>query len=208
MLVFVNSLPLNVLDTFSPLWLLHESYQTAFYNRQNRKGSFLMSYKLLYVLLIALMFCFWLSGKQTQLTSELYRGLGTIKIPLFQVLENCSSELKVVDGMEGMELSAAEQQGQDITMCSPEKDMCTGFSFTQSEEPKTHQMGTYLQAAVVCGIAQFLCLLYTPYSLNIILWNHYYCSFVSLCILVAKPTFVSMTSMLSTWANSSHHFSM
>ncbi|XP_040529802.1 disks large-associated protein 5 [Gallus gallus] len=56
------------------------------------------------------------------------------------VLENCSSELKVVDGMEGMELSAAEQQGQDITMCSPEKDMCTGFSFTQSEEPKTHQM--------------------------------------------------------------------
>lgn len=42
--------------------------------------------------------------------------------------------------MEGMELSAAEQQGQDITMCSPEKDMCTGFSFTQSEEPKTHQM--------------------------------------------------------------------
>ncbi|XP_072194458.1 disks large-associated protein 5 [Excalfactoria chinensis] len=40
-----------------------------------------------------------------------------------RVLENCSSELKVADGMEEMELSAAEQQGQDITMCSPEKDV-------------------------------------------------------------------------------------
>lgn len=39
------------------------------------------------------------------------------------VLENCSSELKVVNGVEEMELSAAEQQGQDITMSSPEKDV-------------------------------------------------------------------------------------
>ncbi|XP_021257551.1 disks large-associated protein 5 [Numida meleagris] len=57
-----------------------------------------------------------------------------------RMLEDCSSELKVVDGMEEMELSAAEQQGQDITMCSPEKGMCTEFSFIQSGEPKMHQM--------------------------------------------------------------------
>ncbi|XP_062350964.1 disks large-associated protein 5 [Cinclus cinclus] len=38
-----------------------------------------------------------------------------------KVLENSSSESKAMDGMERMELSAAEQ-GQDIIMCSPEKE--------------------------------------------------------------------------------------
>ncbi|NWQ88534.1 DLGP5 protein, partial [Burhinus bistriatus] len=67
------------------------------------------------------------------------RGLGTVeKIPLFQVLENSNSQLKVMDGMEEMELSAAEQ-GQDIVMCSPEKEMCTETNFAHSGEPKIHQ---------------------------------------------------------------------
>ncbi|XP_076201833.1 disks large-associated protein 5 [Aptenodytes patagonicus] len=56
-----------------------------------------------------------------------------------KVLENSSSELKVTDGMEEMELSAAEQQGQDIVMCSPEKETCTETNFSQSGEPKIHQ---------------------------------------------------------------------
>ncbi|KAF1478376.1 Disks large-associated protein 5, partial [Pygoscelis antarcticus] len=56
-----------------------------------------------------------------------------------KVLENSSSELKVVDGMEDMELSAADQQGQDIVMCSPEKETCTEANFSQSGEPKIHQ---------------------------------------------------------------------
>ncbi|KAM6205460.1 disks large-associated protein 5 isoform 1-T1 [Sarcoramphus papa] len=56
-----------------------------------------------------------------------------------KVLENSSSELKVMDGMEEMELSAAEQQGQDIVMCSPEKETCTETNFAQSGEPKIHQ---------------------------------------------------------------------
>ncbi|XP_075006887.1 disks large-associated protein 5 [Calonectris borealis] len=56
-------------------------------------------------------------------------------------LENSSSELKVMDGMEEMELSAAEQQGQDIVMCSPEKDTGTETNFAQSGEPKIHQTG-------------------------------------------------------------------
>ncbi|XP_009321189.1 PREDICTED: disks large-associated protein 5 [Pygoscelis adeliae] len=56
-----------------------------------------------------------------------------------KVLENSSSELKVVDGMEEMELSAADQQGQDIVMCSPEKETCTEANFSQSGEPKIHQ---------------------------------------------------------------------
>lgn len=112
------------------------------------------------------------------------------------MLENCSSELKAVDDMEEMELSAPEQQGQDPTTCSPEKGTCTGFSFTQPGEPKMHQMGTHLQAVAVCGIAG-LCLFYRLYSLNITLWNHCCCSFVSLCVLVAKPVFVSMTYVCS-----------
>ncbi|NXW82575.1 DLGP5 protein, partial [Alopecoenas beccarii] len=66
------------------------------------------------------------------------RGRGTLKIPLFQVLENSGSELKVPDGMEEMELAAAEEQGQDIVMCSPEKETCTGNNFPRSEEPKIH----------------------------------------------------------------------
>ncbi|NXV26581.1 DLGP5 protein, partial [Rissa tridactyla] len=67
------------------------------------------------------------------------RGLGTVKIPLFQVLENSSSELKVMDGMEEMELSAAEQEGQDIVMRSPEKETGTEADFAESGEPKIHQ---------------------------------------------------------------------
>ncbi|NWH78065.1 DLGP5 protein, partial [Piaya cayana] len=56
-----------------------------------------------------------------------------------KVLETSSSELKVMDGMEEMELSAAEQQGQDIVMCSPEKESCTETGFAQAEEPKPPQ---------------------------------------------------------------------
>ncbi|NXQ63818.1 DLGP5 protein, partial [Anthoscopus minutus] len=53
-----------------------------------------------------------------------------------KVLGNCSSESKAVDGMEEMELSAAEQ-GQDIIMCSPEKET----NFVQSGEPQIRQTG-------------------------------------------------------------------
>ncbi|NXD34318.1 DLGP5 protein, partial [Copsychus sechellarum] len=60
--------------------------------------------------------------------------LGTEKIPVFQVLENSSSESKAMDGMEEMELSAAEQE-QDIIMCSPEKET----NFVHSGEPQVHQ---------------------------------------------------------------------
>ncbi|NXC86314.1 DLGP5 protein, partial [Cercotrichas coryphoeus] len=60
--------------------------------------------------------------------------LGTEKIPVFQVLENSSSESKAMDGMEEMELSAAEQE-QDIVMCSPEKET----NFAHSGEPQMHQ---------------------------------------------------------------------
>ncbi|NWY60587.1 DLGP5 protein, partial [Chionis minor] len=67
-----------------------------------------------------------------------HRGLGTVKIALFQVLENSSCQLKVVDGMEEMEISVAEQ-GQDIVMCSPEKETCTEMKFAPSGEPKIHQ---------------------------------------------------------------------
>ncbi|NXO48659.1 DLGP5 protein, partial [Aramus guarauna] len=56
-----------------------------------------------------------------------------------KVLENPSSEFKVMDGMEEMELSAAEQQGQDILMCSPEKETCPQTNFAQSGEPQIHQ---------------------------------------------------------------------
>ncbi|NWT98933.1 DLGP5 protein, partial [Urocynchramus pylzowi] len=51
-----------------------------------------------------------------------------------KVLGNSSSESKAVDGMEEMEMSAAEQ-GQDITMCSPEKET----NSAQSGEPQIHQ---------------------------------------------------------------------
>ncbi|NWY31285.1 DLGP5 protein, partial [Pheucticus melanocephalus] len=61
--------------------------------------------------------------------------LGTEKIPVFQVLGNSSSESKAVDGMEEMELSAAEQE-QDIIMCSPEKEEANS---AQSGEPQIHQ---------------------------------------------------------------------
>ncbi|CAN8215671.1 unnamed protein product [Coccothraustes coccothraustes] len=51
-----------------------------------------------------------------------------------KVPENSGSESKAVDGMEEMELSAAEQE-QDITMCSPEKET----NSAQSGEPQIHQ---------------------------------------------------------------------
>ncbi|KAL9851115.1 disks large-associated protein 5 isoform 2-T2 [Geothlypis trichas] len=51
-----------------------------------------------------------------------------------KVLGDCSSESRAVDGMEEMELSAAEQ-GQDIIMCSPEKET----NPAQSGEPQIHQ---------------------------------------------------------------------
>ncbi|XP_059706592.1 disks large-associated protein 5 isoform X2 [Haemorhous mexicanus] len=51
-----------------------------------------------------------------------------------KVLGNSSSESKAVNGMEEMELSAAEQ-GQDIIMCSPEKET----NSAQSGEPQIHQ---------------------------------------------------------------------
>lgn len=71
------------------------------------------------------------------------------------MLENSSGELKVMDDTEEMELSAAEQQGQDIVMCSPEKETCRETNFAQSGEPKPHQTGVYLKAAQysLCGIA-------------------------------------------------------
>lgn len=53
------------------------------------------------------------------------------------------SESKAEDGTEEMELSAAEQ-GQDIIMCSPEKET----NFAQSGEPQIHQTGAHLRAAV------------------------------------------------------------
>lgn len=46
--------------------------------------------------------------------------------------------------MEEMELSAAEQ-GQDIIMCSPEKET----NSAQSGEPQIHQPGAYLRAVWV-----------------------------------------------------------
>ncbi|NXS15807.1 DLGP5 protein, partial [Mystacornis crossleyi] len=64
--------------------------------------------------------------------------LGAGKILIFQVLGNSSSESKAMDGMEEMELSAAEQ-GQDIVMGSPEKDPSTDPNFAQSGEPQMHQ---------------------------------------------------------------------
>ncbi|NXO38422.1 DLGP5 protein, partial [Locustella ochotensis] len=51
-----------------------------------------------------------------------------------KVLGSPSSESKAVDGMEEMELSAAEQ-GQDVVMCSPEKET----NFAPSAEPQMHQ---------------------------------------------------------------------
>ncbi|KAM6360066.1 disks large-associated protein 5 isoform 2-T2 [Alca torda] len=58
-----------------------------------------------------------------------------------KVLENSSSELKVMDGMGEMELSAAEQEGQDIVMSSPEKETGMETDFAESGEPKIHQTG-------------------------------------------------------------------
>lgn len=52
-----------------------------------------------------------------------------------------------MDGTEEMELSAAEQQGQDIVMCSPQKESGMEANFAQSGEPEIHQTGAYLKAA-------------------------------------------------------------
>ncbi|NXU20489.1 DLGP5 protein, partial [Pardalotus punctatus] len=83
-------------------------------------------------------------------------GLGTEKIPVFQALGNSSSESKAVDGMEEMELSAAEE-GQDIVMCSPEQDPSTDTHFAQSGEPQIRQTG-----ACVLNTDSTLCLLPQP----------------------------------------------
>ncbi|NXC07527.1 DLGP5 protein, partial [Orthonyx spaldingii] len=55
-----------------------------------------------------------------------------------KVLGDSSSDSKAVDGTEEMELSAAEQ-GQDVVMCSPEKEPSTDTDFAQSGEPQMHQ---------------------------------------------------------------------
>ncbi|NXO94766.1 DLGP5 protein, partial [Certhia brachydactyla] len=57
-----------------------------------------------------------------------------------KVLGNSSSESKAMGGTEEMELSAAEE-GQDIVMCSPEKET----NFAQSGEPQIRQKD------VLCG---------------------------------------------------------
>ncbi|XP_066854694.1 LOW QUALITY PROTEIN: disks large-associated protein 5 [Anser cygnoides] len=57
-----------------------------------------------------------------------------------KVLENSNSELKVMDGTEEMELSAPEQEGQDIVMGSPEKERtCTETNLSEYGEPKIQQ---------------------------------------------------------------------
>ncbi|XP_071282237.1 disks large-associated protein 5 [Agelaius tricolor] len=53
-----------------------------------------------------------------------------------KVLGDSSSDSRAGDGMEEMELSAAEQ-GQDIIMCSPDKET----NSAQSGEPQIHQPG-------------------------------------------------------------------
>ncbi|NXE22729.1 DLGP5 protein, partial [Ardeotis kori] len=55
-----------------------------------------------------------------------------------KALENSRGELKVMDGVEEMELSAAEEQGQDIVMGSPEKETCTETNLAPSGETKMH----------------------------------------------------------------------
>lgn len=85
--------------------------------------------------------CWWDVWTWTDITRT---WLGTEKIPVFQVLGDCSSESRAVDGMEEMELSAAEQE-QDIIMCSPEKET----NPAQSGEPQIHQPGASVRAAGV-----------------------------------------------------------
>ncbi|NXP43869.1 DLGP5 protein, partial [Heliornis fulica] len=72
-----------------------------------------------------------------------------------KVLENPSSELKGLDGVEEMELSAAEQQGQDIIMCSPEKETCTRPDLAQSGEPKPHQADVSCSDSASIGSTPF-----------------------------------------------------
>ncbi|XP_014802485.1 PREDICTED: disks large-associated protein 5 [Calidris pugnax] len=56
-----------------------------------------------------------------------------------KVLENSSSELKVTDETEEMEVCAAEPEGQDIVVRGLEKETCTETDFAQSGESKIHQ---------------------------------------------------------------------
>ncbi|NXD01770.1 DLGP5 protein, partial [Certhia familiaris] len=79
--------------------------------------------------------------------------LGTWKICVFQVLGNSSSESKAMGGTEEMELSAAEE-GQDVVMCSPEKET----NFAQSGEPQIHQK----VFPVLSNTVSTLCLLPQP----------------------------------------------
>ncbi|NXN39619.1 DLGP5 protein, partial [Rhinoptilus africanus] len=72
-----------------------------------------------------------------------------------KVLENSSSELKVMDGMEEMELSAAEQEGQDIVMRSPEKETGAETDFAQSGEPKIHQTDVSCSDSTSIGRSPF-----------------------------------------------------
>lgn len=53
-----------------------------------------------------------------------------------------------MDGTEEMELSAPEQEGQDIVMGSPEKERtCTETNLSEYGEPKIQQTGAYPYAA-------------------------------------------------------------
>ncbi|NWH64155.1 DLGP5 protein, partial [Geococcyx californianus] len=72
-----------------------------------------------------------------------------------KVLENSSSEFQAMDGMEEMELSAAEQQGQDIVMCSLEKETSAEADFAQPGEPKPHQTGVLMLLSTPMLDAEF-----------------------------------------------------
>ncbi|XP_010189792.1 PREDICTED: disks large-associated protein 5 [Mesitornis unicolor] len=71
-----------------------------------------------------------------------------------KVLENSGSELKAMDGMEEMELSAADQQGQDVVMCGPE-ETCTEPNVVQSGEPKIHQTDASCNDSTPTGRSPF-----------------------------------------------------
>ena len=154
-LVSVNSQPLNGPTSPAPLCFLHQKLRNCLLLQTKQKirklpcvaGAASSPPDFTDAFLLAL----WEANIADVLASQ---RAGNVKIPLFQVLENSSSELKVTDGMEEMELSAAEQQGQDIAMWSPEKETCTETDFAQSGELKTHQTSAYPTAAwySLCGV--------------------------------------------------------
>ncbi|NWU96729.1 DLGP5 protein, partial [Upupa epops] len=72
-----------------------------------------------------------------------------------KVLESSTSQLLVIDGTEEMELSAAEQPGQDIIMHSPEKETNTKTPVLQSEEPKIHQTDVSCSDLTSFGVNPF-----------------------------------------------------